>query len=90
MKRLKESLGEVEDVEALWTLSYWQKMANLADMQENEVQDRFPLSPFDMVFDDHVLDRVRQVWLRLDPSSTDSFLIFDERAGEVDIEDDIS
>jgi hypothetical protein len=83
--RLLRSIGEIDSAKPLWTLSYWQKVANLTNTSSKD-HDRFPLSPFDMVFEDQVLDRVRQVWLSLNP--TGSFLSFEDRVGEVEVEED--
>ncbi|GAB7352575.1 hypothetical protein MBLNU459_g2959t1 [Dothideomycetes sp. NU459] len=83
--------------EVIWALHYEQHLniaeASHAAEQGNQIKDRvlcFPDPSLDIVFDDAVLDNVKDAWTRIMGDDADGFMMFQERegAGEEDHDDD--
>jgi hypothetical protein len=84
------SLNETPGPTKLWNMYYWQASTSMtANNEQNTLSFADP--PLDLIFDDSVLDRVRDIWKRvLGVDVLDAeFLVFEERQGEMDDEEDL-
>ena len=64
----------------LWSAYYWQNSSQVVEGGLEGDMLLFPDPPLDLLFDDTVLDRVRDVWTGVTKSeNVDSFLTFEDR-----------
>jgi Rab proteins geranylgeranyltransferase component A len=73
---------------------YWQGSESDGSVTEYDPDNGnmllFPNPPIDLLFDDTTINHVRDVWTRTlgNDVNLDNFLIFDDREGEVEEDDD--
>ena len=75
----------------LWKLFYTQSAPTMSSTSQSSHIHGFPPSQLDSVFNDDVIESVRKVWRDIMGSDAvdDEFLVFADREGEVDEDEDV-
>lgn len=64
----------------LWSIQYQQQPSSGSEsIPTDDHVLRFPTPSLDLVFDDSILDHVKQVWQKIEGDDSDEFLVFQDR-----------
>lgn len=75
----------------LWSLQFEQQSGVTSGDQFNASNPhilRFPCSSTDPVFDDSVLDRVKEIWQKIVGNDVGDFLVYDDKDNDANAEED--
>lgn len=89
---LLDGVDEKSTPKVLWSMYFEQNSTNSSHTTTDVGKDGqilvLPENPFDLTFNDAVLDKVKAVWEKITGAEGSEFLVFDERENSLNEDDD--